>query len=88
MFCQKLKPRLQNDSSLVYISDVILFFNVNLFLRERERKQAGEGQRGGNKGSEAGSELTAASPMGGSNSQTMRSRPESKSDTKLTVPPR
>ena len=53
-----------------------LFFNVCLFLREGERDSGhgaeGEGARG--------SVLTAASPTLGSNSPTVRSRPEPKSD--------
>ena len=48
-------------------------FNVDLFLREREsvreRGRAGAGQ---DRGSKAGSILTAESPMQGSNSQTLR----------------
>ena len=51
--------------------------------------QAGEGQRGwGDRGSEAGSTLTAASLMMGSNPQTPRSRPEPKSDAQPTETPR
>ena len=49
------------------------FFNVYLFLRERESTSVGEAQTDGDRGFEAGSMLTAESPMWGSNSQTMRS---------------
>ena len=56
----------------------------NYYLWDRE---SGEGQRG-DKGSEVGSVLTAVSWTWGSNSQTMRSRPESKLDAQLTEPPR
>ena len=56
-----------------------LFFNVGLFLRERERahthacKHWGGAEREGDRGSEADFALTAESPMWGLNSQTMRS---------------
>ena len=46
-----------------------LSFFLCLFLRERE----GEGQRAGDRGAEASSVLTAASPTWGSNSRTARS---------------
>ena len=51
------------------------FFNVYLFLRERERAHESRGgaEREGDRRSEAGSALTAESPMCGSNSRTMRS---------------
>ena len=52
-----------------------------VFLRKRAREQAGEGQREGDRRSEAASVLTAASPIWGSNSRTMRSCPELKLDT-------
>ena len=41
------------------------FLNVYLlFLKERERARAGEGQREGNRGSKVGSELTVAARCG------------------------
>ena len=49
------------------------FFNVYLFERERESMCTGERQREGDRGSEAGSTLTAESPMWDSNSPTVRS---------------
>ena len=52
----------------------IHFFKIYLFLRS------------GNRGSKAGSVLTAVSLMQGSNSGTVRSWPEAKSDTQLTEP--
>ena len=48
--------------------------------RERERE--------GDTESEAGSTLSARSPMWGSNQRTMRSGPEAKSDAQQTEPPR
>ena len=45
-------------------------FNVDLFLRDRER--AGEGQRERETESEVGSKLSAQSPMQGLNPGTMR----------------
>ena len=52
-----------------------LFFNVYLFLRERMRAEAREGQREEERESQAGSTLSAQSPvrMWGSNPPTMRS---------------
>ena len=53
--------------------------------------QAGEGQRERetqNPKQAPGSEPSARSPTWGSNSRTMRSRPEQKSDAELTEPPR
>ena len=52
------------------------FVNVYLFLRERDRAGAGEGQRdreSQNPKQAPGSELSAQSPMWGSNPQTERS---------------
>ena len=57
----------------------LFFFNVYLFLRERACEWAGEGQGEGDRGSKAGSVLTAESPMQGSHSRTVRSQPEPKS---------
>ena len=59
-------------------------FLKNLFiLRERERKrESGRGrERGRERESQAGSVLSAQSPMPGLNPGLMRSRPEPKSDT-------
>ena len=48
-------------------------FNVDLFLRERESmRERGREGAGRDRGSKAGSILTAESPMQGSNSQTLR----------------
>ena len=66
------------------------FFNVYLFLRERQSVM-GEGQRERetqNPKQTPGSELSAQSPARGSNPQSVRSRPEPKSDTQPTEPPR
>ena len=56
-----------------------------MFIFERRRKSMhvnrGEAEREGDRGSEAGSVLTADNPMHGSNSKTVRSRPELKLDT-------
>ena len=56
---------------------LINFFNVYLFLRERERQSMSSGgaERGGDTESEAapGSELSAHSLTRGSNSRTVRS---------------
>ena len=48
----------------------------------------GEAEREGDRRSEAGSALTAESPMRDLNSQTVRLSPEPKSDTQPTEPPR
>ena len=63
-------PRVLGLSYLRYICLVCL-----LFLRERERTRMGRGgaERSGDRGSEAGSALTAEGLTGGSESQTMRS---------------
>ena len=70
------------------------FFNVYLLLRERHTQRAwtGEGQRERererqNPKQALGSELSAQSPMQGSNPQTMRSWPKLKSDVQPTEPP-
>ena len=62
------------------------FFFLNLLLGEKDedRVQAGEGQTGRetqNPKQDPGSELSARSLTWGSNSQTVRSRPEPKSNT-------
>ena len=49
-------------------------------VRVSEHTRAGRTEREGDRGSEGGFALTAVSPAGGSNSQTMRSRPEPKLD--------
>ena len=73
---------------------IFLIFSFLLFIyfeTERDRVWAGEGQRGRetqNPTQAPGSELSAWSPMRGSNSQTRRSWPELKSDAQLTEPPR
>ena len=54
-----------------------IFFNVSIFLFERERVRGGEE---GDRESEAGAMLSAQRLNWGSNSQTMRSWPELKSD--------
>ena len=67
------------------------FFNVYLFLRERESEsEQGRGKERGrqNPKQAPGSELSAQSPTWGSNSQAVRSRPELKSDAQPTEPPR
>ena len=51
---------------------LIFFYFLSLFIFERE-SMTREGQREGDRRSEAGSKLTAMSPMQGSNSQTMTS---------------
>ena len=74
--------------------DKHFFFVMFIFEREREtereRESANRGgaEREGDRGSEMGSPLTAKSLMWGSNSRTVRSWPESKSDTWCTEPPR
>ena len=55
-----------------------------VFERERDRVREGEGKterETQNPKQAVGSELSAQSPMWGSNPQTVRSRPESKLDT-------
>ena len=65
------------------------FFKFYLFLRERAWVGERQGERETQNLKQApGAELSAQSPMRGSNSQTVRSRPEPKSDTQPTEPPR
>ena len=70
------------------------FFNVYFFFfleRETERKQGRGRERERetqNPKQAPGSEPSAQSPTRGSNSQTVRSRPEPKSDAPPTEPPR
>ena len=66
-----------------------LFFKIFMFEGERESKSkwGREGQREEDRGSRAGSALTADSPMQDSNSQTARSWPEPQPDAnQLTSP--
>ena len=51
----------------------ILFFNVYLFFKESVSLSGGGAEEEGDRGSEAGSKLTADSLMWGSNSQAVRS---------------
>ena len=76
---------MNHTESSVSISFYNYFFDV---LLNFERAQAGKGQREGDRGSEAGSVLTAESPMWGLNSRTVRSGPEPKWNAQLTEPPR
>ena len=66
------------NTAVVYLKGVRvdLFFRIYLFLRDRAREGVGEGQRERetqNPKQAPGSELSAQSPMLGSNSQTRRS---------------
>ena len=72
------------------IEDCFSFFNVYLFLKERERVCELESGREADTESEAGSssKLSAQSPTRGSNPRTTRSRPEPKSEAYPTEPPR
>ena len=63
------------------------FFKKNIYFWERKHEWRRSGLVAGDRGSEAGSEMTAASPVQGLNPWTMRSWPELKSDTELTEPP-
>ena len=58
-----------------YVSQILIFFNIYFFLRERESQSASGGgaERVGDIESATGSELSAQSPMWGSNSQAPRS---------------
>ena len=77
-------------------SNTFFFFFLSLFIYlfiylfwERERVQAGgRAEREGDRGSKESFMLTALSLMWASNSQTLRSLPELKSDAQLTEPPR
>ena len=70
----------------------ILFKKIfNVYLRDRDRAPVGEGQRereAQNPKQSPGSELSAQSRTWDSNPQTVRSRPELKSDAYPTEPPR
>ena len=77
-------------SSLQVYLFLKIFFNIYLFLRDRDRARVGEEQRERetqNLKRAPGSELSAQSPTRGSNSRTTRSRPELKSDAQPTEPP-
>ena len=67
-----------------------IFFNVYFFLREFYLfwMRGGGAEREEDRESEAGSALSAQSPMRGLNSQTTGSWPELKSDASPTEPPR
>ena len=70
---------------------LFFFFNVYLFFEKEStcmHVQVGKEQRDGDIRFEAGSALTAESPMQGSNSRTKRSWPEPKSGAQPTEPPR
>ena len=58
------------------------------FIYFERARDGGGAEREEDRESEAGSVLTAESPMRGSNLQTVRSWPEPKSDPQLTEPPR
>ena len=68
------------------LSLFLIFFNVYLFLKQRESMNRGGAEREGDRGSEMGPVLTAESLMRGLNSQTMRPWPEPKSDTQPIEP--
>ena len=62
-----------------------------MFIFERDRVWTGQGQRERetqNSKQASGSELSVQSPTRGSNTQTVRSWPEPKSDAQPTEPPR
>ena len=64
------------DFKTIYLRGQFIFFNVYLFLKERETAQEGEGQRQRetqNLKQDPGSKLSAQSPTGDSNSQTAKS---------------
>ena len=71
----------------VDIFQKFFFYNV-LFTFETESMSRGGSERTVDRESKVGFELTAVSLMQGSNSQTMRSGPELKSDAHLTEPSR
>ena len=71
----------------IQVIDSIYFLNFSKCLFLREKKRAGESggaERKGDRGSKAGSVLTAESPTQSSNSQTMRSWPELNEVGRLT----
>ena len=72
-----------------YLFITLVFFKFIYSDREREREsectQVGEGQREGERQSQAGSMLSAQSPLQGSNSQAMT---DQRSDAYPTEPPR
>ena len=74
----KGKMTMKEKESYLFI---FLMFNF-------ERVPVGEGQREGDRGSEAHFALTAVSSRWDSDSRSVRSLPELKSDAQLTEPPR
>ena len=67
----------------------LFFFNVYFWEKETEYEQRGaKREETQNLKQASGSELSAQNPTQGSNSQTARLRPEPKSDTQPTEPPR
>ena len=65
------------------------FKSLFIYLEKIETGRAGEGQREGERESQAGSQLSVQSPTRGSNSRTMRPWPEPKPRVGcLTAPPR
>ena len=60
---------------MLNIGGFFLFFCflINVYSFLKESISGGEAEREGDRGSEAGSALTAVSPMQGSNSRTVRS---------------
>ena len=69
---------LQNIVTNIHFSYLFMYFQVYLFIFEREFTQAGEGQRERERESQAGSALSAWSPTRGSNSRTVKPRHELK----------
>ena len=75
----KSRARFPGDGieALSFVNITSTFFLLLIF-RERERAHSRDRERGRENESQAGSELSAQSPPWGSNSQTVRSRPELK----------
>ena len=63
------------------------FFLINVHSFWRERASGGRAEKEGDRGSKAGSALTAANPMLGLNSRTVRSSPDPKPEAQPTKPP-
>ena len=72
--------------ALIHTSPLFFFFKC-LFILERASVSQGGAEREGDRGSEAGSALTAVSLLWGSISGTVRPWPELKLDTQQTEPP-
>ena len=73
-YCQDRRPQSPNPRKQVYLAQKsfviqLFFFNVYLFLRQRESMSGGGAEREGDTESEAapGSELSAQSPTRGLN---------------------